>query len=581
MPWPRKVLRVFLAAVAFATCPRVAGQLPPARGGASFGAAGSQSAALQDAVEGIAGLMQRFERLQLQLAALPPAELEGIARPAQQLHERFLSMQGRMSTAGGSAGPQLEAEAISFHKDLANFVDEVSARLGISGQRPGSGGAIGGSSFQQVSLGSLPQAGQARSGALASPDTERKLQMAMQRIQTEMQRFQVLHGKLQSLPQQAFQSVASQAQKLHEEFLVLQQRGISLAGDGKKPMLEADAAPYVEQLESYVSRQASFINQVDQQVQGLAGAGTGFGGLGYQGMTGARIPVPPAGSGGLGQGLGAGLGAGPASPISMPPLQGLGAGPAPPISMPPLQAGGRGQVPGQVTPATDARLSASIDKVVQLMQEFQGLAPQLARANPQALSSIAATGTQLDTRFRDLQQRGAAIAGDGSRPMQEADAGAYAAEMEAFYQDQARYVEQAKQILKSSSGMAGSGVTGRPGVLGGGLGSASLEDLRGTGLNAGSFGGTGLPGLGGSGQGLGSQLGASGFGTGNGFRSGSFGGFSGTVGASTTFPSTGFGGASQRRMATEVEASGLEALAGLETVKLDTSVLPNIGTQNK
>jgi len=568
-----KVLRVLLAAVAFATCPRAAGQLPPARGGSplpgSFGAAGGQSAALQDAVEGIAGLMQRFQSLQPQLAGLPPAELEGIARPAQELHERFLSMQGRMAAAAGSAGPQLEAEAISFHKDLANFVDEVSARLGLSGPRSGT-------PFQQVSMGSLPQAGQARPGGLASADTERRLQMTMQAIQTGMQRFQVLHGKLQNLPQQAFQTVAAQAQKLHEEFLVLQQRGISLAGDNK-PMLEADAAPYVEQLQSYVSRQASFIEQVDQQVQSLPG---GFGGgPGYQGMAGSQIPLPP--SSGLGQGL--------------------GAGPAP-ISMPPLQAGGAsaGVVPGQVTPATDKRLSVIIDKVVQLMQDFQGLAPQLARANPQALSSIASTGTKLDTRFRDMQQRGSLLAGDGSRPMSEADARAYTEEMEAFYDDQVRYVEQTKQIIKSSSETGGLGTFGRPGGLGGGLGSASLEDLRGSGLSS-NIGGSGGGGTGGLAS---TSLGAGSFGRGN-FRSGSFGnlGPGGATGLGATFGSlnsggqgslgrsfgsstgfgTGFAGASGRPMMAqrEVEASGLEALAGLETVQLDTAVLPNIGSKNK
>ena len=38
---------------------------------------------------------------------------------------------------------------------------------------------------------------------------------------------------------QAFNTLANQAQQLHEEFLTLQRKGIQLAGDGRQPMLEA------------------------------------------------------------------------------------------------------------------------------------------------------------------------------------------------------------------------------------------------------------------------------------------------------------------------------------------------------
>jgi len=509
MPQPLLLLRVLVTATLLAGWRQAAGQLPPARGplpGSGPGLAGGQSAALQDAVEGIAGLMQRFEQLQPQMAALPPAELEEIARPAQLLHERFQTMQGRMLSNGGSAGPQLEQEAITFHKDLALFVDQVSARLGVTGPRHAGTGPA------QVSLGSLPQMAaspQPGAGSTASPATERRLQAAMQAIQSNMQKFQTLHPKLQSLPQQVFTPLANQAQQLHEEFLRLQKRGIELAGDGNRQMLEADAAPYADQLDSYVSRQTAFVADAQSQVSKSAGMGGGsLGSLGYNGMLGDRIHTTGTLGGAKGA-AGSGLGS-----------QAFGSPPQ--VSMPPLQPGALGgsmpaqSIPGQVTPATDARLSAVIDKVVKMMQEFQGIAPQLARAAPGAVAQLASTGTTLDTRFRELQQRGAAIAGDGTRPMTEKEASAYLLDMEAFHEDQARYVAAAQEAIQSSGG---SGT--RPGMPGSsGLGSASLEDLRGGGsLGSGLSGGN--LGVGQAGGNLGSGLGGGRLG--GGLAGGSFG----------------------------------------------------------
>ena len=84
---------------------------PPCR------AASAQSAALQDAVEGIAGLMQRFEELQPQISQLPATELQQIASPAQKLHERFENMQKKLVANGNNnANPELEEAGESFQE---------------------------------------------------------------------------------------------------------------------------------------------------------------------------------------------------------------------------------------------------------------------------------------------------------------------------------------------------------------------------------------------------------------------------------------------------------------------------------
>lgn len=100
------VLALMVAPVAgqFSGLPPAQPQVPPCRAPST-----TQSAALQDAVEGIAGLMQRFEDLQPQIAQLPATELQQIAQPAQKLHERFENMQKKLVALGsGNAGPELE-----------------------------------------------------------------------------------------------------------------------------------------------------------------------------------------------------------------------------------------------------------------------------------------------------------------------------------------------------------------------------------------------------------------------------------------------------------------------------------------
>eukprot|EP00438_Fugacium_kawagutii_P012244 Skav216860 [mRNA] locus=scaffold1042:196118:196597:- [translate_table: standard] len=101
------VLALMVAPVAGQFSPPAQPQVPPCRAPST-----TQSAALQDAVEGIAGLMQRFEDLQPQIAQLPATELQQIAQPAQKLHERFENMQKKLVALGsGNAGPELEEAA--------------------------------------------------------------------------------------------------------------------------------------------------------------------------------------------------------------------------------------------------------------------------------------------------------------------------------------------------------------------------------------------------------------------------------------------------------------------------------------
>ncbi|CAE7201276.1 unnamed protein product [Symbiodinium pilosum] len=581
----------FLALAVLVILP--AGQLPLPRTlpGCGAPAPGAPTAPLQDAVEGIAGLMQRFEQMQPQIATLPPAELQQVAEPAQRLHERFEAMQQKLMTRSG--GPDLEEEAIVFHRDLAVFVDQVSSRLGItSPARPARSGLVGsdGAGFAPVSLGSLPGQGSAVPGigGAASESTERRLQAAMQAIQSGMQRFEALHPKLPNLPPQAFNTLANKAQQLHEEFLTLQKKGIQLAGDGRQPMLEADAAPYADQLESFVSRQISLVNEAEQQVQQLATLASSGGG--YQGMLGHRLP--------------SGLTPSPREPgmaniPQMPP-------------MPPAQTQMQASIPGQVTPATDAKLSGMIDKVIRLMQEFQSLVPQLTRVSQQAIAPLANVGASLDTRFRELQRRGNDIAGDTTRPMTENDASEYLHELEAFYAEQERYVEQVKEMLKSNPSAA-------PGLrapgAGIGLGSARLEDLRGG--PAGPGAANGASGMSTSGLQEAAPVsgaGIAGFGGGNFQPSGTFGaglrppspsisstglgqglgaapmpslpGFGGGFGKTlpvNSFPSssggsrTGPAGIRPDVHLPKIEAPGLSSLEEMGSVKLNTAVLPENG----
>jgi len=525
--------------------------------------------------------MRRFEQLQPQLGRLPQVELEAVVVNGQRLHERFLELQEKMQRSGGVLPAAQEAHLVEFHRDLALFVQRVERQLGLEGTaqpaaQPAAFGALGGQQqqqpFQQLQqqqfdggsaggFGGAAASGvppRSAGGPAVSPATERRLQTSMQGIVGGMQRFEGLHPRLGGLPQQMFQEIASTGQRLHEEFLVLQRRGVELAGDGRAPMREADAQEYLAQVEVFVPNLVAFVARAEETVrtQGAAGAaGAGFGSVG--GLGGGLPPasvggfggggLPPASVGGFGGGGGGATGLPPASVGGFGGGQagagGLGGG----FGGGPLGGGSAGAA-GAVTPATDRQLSAVIKAVTDLMQDFQSQKPAISRLPPQVLQPLAQTGQQLHERFVALQQRGALLAGDGTKPMSEADASAYTADMTAFYQDQVVYVNSVKQSLQSQGGGgAGIGSTG----LGGGFG-------LGAGFAAGPAGG------GGFGAGAGAAFGTSqgaGAGSPEGFGVGGFGG-------------AGFASASRASAgAGQADTSVGGSLERLEALQLETAVL--------
>ena len=400
--------------------------------------------------------MRRFEQLQSQLGRLPQDELQGFAGTGQQLHERFVELQEKLRSAGGGGRAlpaSLEGLVLTFHRDLALFVDRVESRLGIQGpvvpppvfgtgggafppqggglpplgaQAPGSGPGLSAGAF---GAGAFGGAGAASGGPGAvTPATDRRLQVAMGGVVDGMQRFEALHPRLQMVPQPVFQEIAQRAQRLHEEFVRLQRLGVELGGDGSSPMSETAAAPYAAQLEAFVAEQAAFVRDAESTVGQHTGASAG----GFGGFVGGGVQMPPMpGAGCLGGSLGGGL-----PPAGLRDTGSFGGGG---IQMPPmgstqssggfaggLGGAGAGAGAGSVTPATDRRLSAVIQKVVALLQEFEGLKPRIAGLPPQALNPIAQRGQLLHEHFQALQQRGATLAGDGQRPMSESDASSYA-----------------------------------------------------------------------------------------------------------------------------------------------------------
>ena len=153
-----------------------------------------------------------------------------------------------------------------------------------------------------------------------------------------------------------------------------------------------------------------------------------------------------------------------------------------------------------MTPETDQRLSAVIDKVVRLMQDFQQLGPQLARvpqqvgerrawAMAEVLMPLTSTGTAwgslLRSRGTAAGSQGTSVVwggveaygGSGCQGVSEGHGGFLlrAGGWRGFRCRkgwQERYVEQARGALKAT------GATAAP-MGGGGLGSVRLEDLRG------------------------------------------------------------------------------------------------------
>lgn len=525
-------------------------------GGAASGAASTA----QEAIQGIAGLMQRFEQLQPRLGSLPERELQGVVGEGQKLHERFIELQEKLQRAGASSGPAEDNRVLTFHKDLALFVEGVETKLGVTGPQtppslasaPWNAGGAGGSSFggpmgTPGSMPPLPSAG--TPGAAMSQGTDQRLQRAMTGIMTGMQRFEALHPRLRQLPQQLFTEIASPGQQLHEEFTRIQQQSESLSGGGTRQISETDGAEYTRQVESFVARMSAFVDEAEVKVQSaLSGGSTAGPGAGYGGMLGNRIPPPQAampsaslGGGSFGNGgATSSFGGGGLPPLSSSTFGTAPGGPMGGGALPPLSSNTFGAPPGglgmgaqamgsggRITPETDKRLSAVIEKLTKRMQEFEAIKPHLSRLPQQVFTQISQHGQQLNDRFMVLQQRGGAMVGDGSVPMQETDAMAYTLEMEAFQQDQAAFVDQAQQAVRSGGGLGST-----PGA--GPLGSASLGSA---GLPAAGFGAAGL-----GGPGLGSASLPSGansnFGSPSSFNTGSSFGGGGSFGANN------FGGAS-------------------------------------
>lgn len=230
-------------------------------------------------------------------------------------------------------------------------------------------------------------------------------------------------------------------------------------------MNEVDGTEYINQLESFVTRMSTFVNAAEVKIQnapaagGLPPAGNSFG---YTGMVGNKIPVasqdsapfgastPRSGSTGFGSASAPSLGSAGfgGQPLGGAFAGGGGGGGLPSASfgtaasgsggaLPPLSSSGFGATPGaaagtegRITPATDRRLQAVIERVVSRMQEFEGLKSQLSRLPQQMFAQIAQRAQLLHDRFLVLQQQGATIAGDGSVPMLERDANQYTSDME-------------------------------------------------------------------------------------------------------------------------------------------------------
>mmetsp|Transcript_96750 Transcript_96750/g.311847 ORF Transcript_96750/g.311847 Transcript_96750/m.311847 type:complete len:437 (+) Transcript_96750:2678-3988(+) len=347
--------------------------------------------------------MQRFEQLQPGLTRIPQGELQPFLIESQALHERFLELQAQSQTTGPSA---LEAwqqqRLLPFRDDLAAFVERVETRLGTQPQggipQCGGGGvgALGAASFGQQPSGAFGASsfGQQPRGAIPDGPTNLRLQSSMQKIQGGMQRFEALHPQLRNADPQLFNRVADRGQQLHEEFMELQRTGVELESSNT-PSHQADMEAYLARLDRFVPGMLDFVTGVEDSLRNSGGGGRQMGSFGSSspgfGGAGGVPPVSPgmpqrafAASGGFGGAGAAGVGA------------------------------------GSITPATDQSLSGVIQQLTDLMQEFQAMRPQISQLPPSRLAPVGQQGEVLDERFRQLQLRGAAIAGDGTQPMMEA-----------------------------------------------------------------------------------------------------------------------------------------------------------------
>lgn len=340
-----------------------------------------------------------------------------------------------------------------------------------------------------------------------TPSTDQRLQVAIKAVVDGMQRFEALHPQLRSLPEQVFASIATRGQQLHEEFLALQRLGVEVAGDGRTPMLESNALPYAERLETFAAAQASFVQDAEVAVRGASGIGlpsTGVGSrlpaVGVPGGTfqaGGASSVPPSGLGG-GQPAGHNGGLPPAALSGRLPSAGLGrhheagragaSGSGSPETprraaavLPQRRDASLGaHAAGIVSPSTDQRLQTAMQSIVDGMQRFEALHPKLRSLPEQVFSTIALRGQQLHEEFLVLQRRGIELGEDARSPTLDSDAQAYAQRLESFVTAQAAFVQDAEAAVQAAQGRTASGAAGISAAgtrgLGAGL-SAALPSL--------------------------------------------------------------------------------------------------------
>lgn len=120
------------------------------------------------------------------------------------------------------------------------------------------------------------------------------LQATFSGIMQAMQRFEALKPRLGQLPQHTFDTVAREAQGLHERFLALQRRGMQMAGDGNNQPSGSAMSSYIADLQTFYGEQKAFVDRMEQVLPG-----SGPGGLqpaqAPQAATSAGFGLPPAG----------------------------------------------------------------------------------------------------------------------------------------------------------------------------------------------------------------------------------------------------------------------------------------------
>jgi len=105
-------------------------------------------------------------------------------------------------------------------------------------------------------------------------------------VQAGMRRFEALLPQLQQLPRAQFDPIAQQAQRLHERFVALQQRGTQLGADGRGPMQPQAEQEYLSEMRPFVTDLSAFVAGLEQAVGAPA-----------QGAPPATQPAAASGSG--------------------------------------------------------------------------------------------------------------------------------------------------------------------------------------------------------------------------------------------------------------------------------------------